>query len=443
MHEMFLNVFPNLCALWQGKFKNLDLEQEPFRISDSIWSLIGKETVAANRTIPATMVRLLPDIFQDSGGFNAETWHFWMVWIAPYLLYNRMDPIYYRHHLLLVNFVKDCVAFTITPEILRGIHQNIIDWNTEYERLYYQYKPERLPLVPLTIHALVHTAQEIAMTGPKGILWEFVAERIMGQIARSVKSLHFPFSQLSNTVLQMERLKMMQYLYDFSDKEMCFSTPRNLEELSGNERMIQTLSETTVLRSPMQRDFMLPEDIRKTLAHYLRSQLPHRIPIKVILSALPSTVLCVGKIRVRGEKESICGTWAKKSTSKEKFRDSSFIRLEIPIPHRERGRIVHFPTCFYGQMHYIIRAVLPAKVEFGLEHDYEALLALVSFCDAKGDATRDLVWYSKLRSPEFVHVATIQCVVGRVKVGNRWGIIDTSVHCSRTSFFGSDDEDDD
>jgi hypothetical protein len=131
---MFLNMFPNLCSLWQGKFKNIDTDSDSYRISDSAWTQIGQETIAANRTIPASMVGLLPDIFLDSSNYTAETWHFWMVWIAPYLLCNRMDSVYYRHHLLLVNFVKDCVAFTITPELLQSIHKNIIDWNTEYER---------------------------------------------------------------------------------------------------------------------------------------------------------------------------------------------------------------------------------------------------------------------------------------------------------------------
>jgi hypothetical protein len=60
-------------------------------------------------------------------------------------------------------------------------------------------------------------------------------------------------------------------------------------------------------------------------------------------------------------------------------------------------------------------------------------------CDTSGDATRSRVWYSKLKKSQFVHVGTIQCVVGRVKVGNKWGIIDTSIEGKRTSFVDADD----
>jgi hypothetical protein len=82
------------------------------------------------------------------------------------------------------------------------------------------------------------------MTGPKGILWEFCSERIMGMIARSVTSRRFPFSQLSNYTRRMEQFKMVQYLYNFSDREMFLPSVRDLEELSRDEQMFEELSKS-------------------------------------------------------------------------------------------------------------------------------------------------------------------------------------------------------
>jgi len=119
-------------------------------------------------------------------------------------------------------------------------------------------------------------------------------------------------------------------------------------------------------------------------------------------------------------------------------------QLELLVPTRNAdGEIHDVPTCFYAQLQYVIHAKLPADNRFGLHQDYEALLALVNICDGKGDATQGPVWYKRLKSRSFVHVGTIQCLVGRIRVGNRWGIIDTSLHCMRTSFVSADDEDDD
>jgi hypothetical protein len=48
-------------------------------------------------------------------------------------------------------------------------------------------------------------------------------------------------------------------------------------------------------------------------------------------------------------------------------------------------------------------------------------------------------------SVQAVNIAVIQCIVGQIQVGNRWGILDLSYECARISFVdedesGSDDE---
>lgn len=103
------------------------------------------------------------------------------------------------------------------------------------------------------------------------------------------------------------------------------------------------------------------------------------------------------------------------------------------------GQLRDVSTCFYAQVHYVVKAILPADDILGIHEDYEALLAFVSICDTSGDATRSRVWYTRLKKPQFVNVGTIQCVVGRIKVGNRWGIIDTRLEASWTSFVDADD----
>lgn len=134
------------------------------------------------------------------------------------------------------------------------------------------------------------------------------------------------------------------------------------------------------------------------------------------------------------------GTWAASKCSEDKFRDSSFIRLELLEIHRVNGIDQDVPTCTYAQLHYIIHVVLPAHEDFGIKRPFETLLAFVSPCRAGGDATRSLVTYEQFKRSTYVHVGTIQCIVGRVRVGRGWGIIDTSVHCSRTAFFTGDDD---
>ena len=82
----------------------------------------------------------------------------------------------------------------------------------------------------------------------------------------------------------------------------------------------------------------------------------------------------------------------------------------------------------YGQVHSYIRVTLPAKPHLKTDCKSTAILALVMLCKTNGeDASRVPVWYHKMELVCAFDVVTIDCVIGQVKVGNRWGIIDRSL----------------
>ena len=95
----------------------------------------------------------------------------------------------------------------------------------------------------------------------------------------------------------------------------------------------------------------------------------------------------------------------------------------------------------YGQLLYIARVTLPATMEVSLNEKCDVLLGLVQLCkDAVGDASNRPVWYKRMGNMMAVNISTIQCAVGRIKVGKRWGILDLNYGCASTMFI--DDEED-
>ena len=81
----------------------------------------------------------------------------------------------------------------------------------------------------------------------------------------------------------------------------------------------------------------------------------------------------------------------------------------------------------YGQVHFYAYITLPAHPSLGIAKDRTDILAIVSFCWTDGeDAARGPVWYREgsLESIRAVSARAIDGVIGRVKVGNRWGIVD-------------------
>lgn len=79
--------------------------------------------------------------------------------------------------------------------------------------LYYQYDVDRLPACPLTVHALLHTVDDIEMNGPHPCNWSFLIERYCGSLLPAIKSRKLPFVALSMRVLQTSQLNDIKNRY--------------------------------------------------------------------------------------------------------------------------------------------------------------------------------------------------------------------------------------
>lgn len=91
----------------------------------------------------------------------------------------------------------------------------------------------------------------------------------------------------------------------------------------------------------------------------------------------------------------------------------------------------------YGQVQSYLHVTLPAEPRIETRRDSTAILALVRLCKTDGeDASLVPVWYKDMESVWAFDIATIDCVVGRIKVGDRWGIIDRSFGSERAVMHG-------
>lgn len=98
--------------------------------------------------------------------------------------------------------------------------------------------------MPLTGHALDHLPDDIVNTGPPTALWEFVTERSMGEVARSVTSRMYPFAQLANTLMQREQLKVMRMKYPDLREELDYAGERrDWNRVSIAEKYFPEISE--------------------------------------------------------------------------------------------------------------------------------------------------------------------------------------------------------
>jgi hypothetical protein len=96
------------------------------------------------------------------------------------------------------------------------------------KRLYYQYKPHRASMCPVTIHALLHIVDSIEQCGPVWCYWCFAMERYSGnRISGVIGSKRFPWADLDRRVLEDAQLTQIKVYYN-KVKELSFFHPKQL-----------------------------------------------------------------------------------------------------------------------------------------------------------------------------------------------------------------------
>ncbi|KAG9074820.1 hypothetical protein FRC06_010440 [Ceratobasidium sp. 370] len=121
-------------------------------------------------------------------------------------------------------------------------------------------------------------------------------------------------------------------------------------------------------------------------------------------------------------------------------RDNSYIKYDL-LPDRnaayQNRADVPYRQALYGRLLDIFYVEF---IDGNVRRPY--LLARVKECKTNGrDAAlpeNPLVSYTQLSTPDIIHANTIIGVVGRVKLGNAWAIVDRGRHSARTQFV--DDE---
>ena len=109
-------------------------------------------------------------------------------------------------------------------------------------RLYFQYNPKCLCTMTLAMHQMDHLPDNILDCGPPPALWEFVTERSMGEVTRSITSRQYPFAQLAKTLMRREQLKVLRMRYPDMNDDLDYSAPpRNWKTTTRAERFSEAV----------------------------------------------------------------------------------------------------------------------------------------------------------------------------------------------------------
>ncbi|KAJ3525650.1 hypothetical protein NMY22_g10485 [Coprinellus aureogranulatus] len=438
MHLMFENTFDNVLNFMCGKFKDLDHEGQGYRINPTVWEAIGKATAASGSTIPGAYGARPRDFTEDRTGITADMLSFWVLFLGPIYLERAFDNReFYQHFIRLVKLVNLCLQFEITREQIQEIREGFAAWVVEYERLYYQYKDERISACPLTIHALLHIADGIEFMGPVWVYWAFGMERYCGKLARMIKSRRFPFANLDNQVLTQSQLQ-------------CIASHHNIHQ----EIALRPPPESdagTIIVGPEYPDCRL-----LTPARAFDLSAPANSALKKLIAASLVTRFCTlqgdivlsraNALKLLDKTEAIVYGRLKKTdggdimfaskvaiSNMEDRRDATFVRYECLVDKNQRNRRAaadYRAETNYGQLQYIFLLKIPPYRDVKeLRRGCTLALGAIQKCNITRHHPMGLdTHYYRTMSPtlEIVDINFIQCLVARTKWEQEWAIFDRS-----------------
>ncbi|CAE6475319.1 unnamed protein product [Rhizoctonia solani] len=442
MHLLFENTVPNMLLHWSGKFKGLGQGTGTYELLAATFSVIGQETAGCIRYMPYSYVGTLPDIAEDGHLYKAEAYSFWIQYIAPIVLKDRLPTRYYKHMLLLREIVITCLEFKLTSDDIEHLDSMVKLWVTQYEKYYYQYSADRLPVCPLTIHAILHIPYYIRQTGPLWASWAFVMERFCGHLLPAVKNRVRPYENLDNYVQRRAQMRIVSMIHNLPALTHISIPKRRADdgtEISSKE-IIYPEFPSLILGTPTIKNVVMTKALFNQFtkyfgvvygsnnSRYLRSRIDRK------------SVVRYGRFRMSGDGDRI--RTGKLIDGESGARDNSFVRYALlpdanaafrnrrdrPVRENQYGRLL--------DIYYVVY-----EESDGTRKPY--LLAFIQPCDTRGmDATRPetpVVSYEDMLTPHMVHLNTIEAVIGRVRRGNRWAIVDRNRSGIRTHFVDDND----
>ncbi|KAG8717200.1 hypothetical protein FRC09_014634 [Ceratobasidium sp. 395] len=287
-------------------------------------------------------------------------------------------------------------------------------------------------------------AYYIRRTGPLWASWAFVMERFCQFILLAVKNRVRPYEMISNHVTRHAQMKAVLRRYNLPvvGRPRVQARVEHGVTLTSRETMHAEFDEV-VLGTPVKTRGIQTVQLENQLLGYFSLKFPDTPRRELRQRIHFDSLISYGRFRQVPDGNRI--RTAKLIANNALARDNSFVKYDLLPDRNARWRqrpYVPRRQCYYGQCVgiYFVRFTND-------EGDITPnLLAAVRQCNTDGsDAARPetpVVTYDQLGPVNLIHVYTIIAVVGRIQLGETWGIVDQSRDSIRPQFDDYEDDED-
>jgi len=140
MHVLFENIAPQLIMSWRGGYKNEKDDKgkdkpddRDFVFSDAAWEEIKAEVASSNTMVPSQFAPYVNPIDKKSY-WTAEVYSYFLMFLGPIILKDRLPDKYYRHFIKLSEITKAIIKVEITKVEVDSLRLEIVNWVQEFEK---------------------------------------------------------------------------------------------------------------------------------------------------------------------------------------------------------------------------------------------------------------------------------------------------------------------
>ncbi|KAL0060039.1 hypothetical protein AAF712_013158 [Marasmius tenuissimus] len=193
MHLPCLNIPDLMIPLWRGKF-------------ESTWKAHGDDVA---RCTPFDRPPRNP-AEKISSGYKAWEFLLYFYSLGPCLFYGHLPTEYWKSYCRLVCSIQISLQVEITPEEANTAFDLCCQFSDEFEKMYYQRRPDRIHMVWPAIHALSHIALDLTCIGPGIIYSQWTMERNIGFLGELILQHLNPYANLAARLIRLAQVNVLK-----------------------------------------------------------------------------------------------------------------------------------------------------------------------------------------------------------------------------------------
>ncbi|TFK68013.1 hypothetical protein BDN72DRAFT_769939 [Pluteus cervinus] len=214
MHLTAINLPELFVKLWRGVIRadNTHIRdcEHAFLVGPA-WKEHGALVAGTRPYLPGSFGRVPrnPQLKINSG-YKAWEYMLYLWALGPAVFRPYLPDRYWKNFCKLVKSVRIVQQRRILVADLIQAHKDLVEWEEDYENLYYQRDPARLHYVRPSIHSIVHTPMETYRFGPLNLVAQWTLENTIGGLVREIKQHSNPFANLSECTVRRAQLNALK-----------------------------------------------------------------------------------------------------------------------------------------------------------------------------------------------------------------------------------------